>query len=385
VTILTQAGLDKKDFGYAVKQTLMMDSSEFSPRPTIKTIAEKLGLSNATISMALRGHPRISEETRLHVKKTAEEMGYLPDPSISKLMAQIRASKPHENRATLGCLHVGANRNLLKNHYLSELMLGIEEQANLLGYRVEIFHLKQEALSEKRLNQILENRGIQGLIIAPPGAKGIELSLNWRKFTAVTIGYGLLNPSLNRIVGNQRQGFCSCLHQLLRTGHQRIGAFLLESFDSRMTFISSSVFQWYQTMIPQKRRVPLLLSSNFQYGKTDDLLRWIRTHKPDAIITHAPQLVNMLREAGIRVPQDLSVVCEGSKPKEKQYTGCFVAPKEVGKRVSKLLDSQLLQHDFGIPEMPVTILMKMQWHEGETMLPRGEPDTLTETFRQTAW
>ena len=46
---------------------------------TIYDIAAKLGVSTATVSRAINGTGRVSEETRLKVKAAIEEMGYQPN------------------------------------------------------------------------------------------------------------------------------------------------------------------------------------------------------------------------------------------------------------------------------------------------------------------
>ena len=352
-------------------------------RPTIRSIAERLSLSTATVSLALREHPRIPESTRERVKKTAREMGYHPNPAIAKLMTHIRSARHIEAMTTLAFLNSTRTKtptSLSLYHRL--LWKGIEEQGRELGYQIESFWLQEKNMTPKRMSQILESRGIQGLIIPPFAEFGKVLDMNWEKFSAVTMGYSLLQPRLNRIVGNQRQAFFSCLHHLLRIGHQRIAAVWHETFDSRMTFISSSVFQWYQSLIPEGRRIPMLHLPNYD---SQYLARWVQKEKPDAIITHIPALVDILRQGGIRVPEDVSVVMEGSKPEETELSGCFVSPYDIGRRVVKLLDSQLLQNDFGVPDQPVTILMEMQWNEGSTLMERGEGNPLTEIFHQTAW
>ena len=43
---------------------------------TIVDIAKKTGLSVATVSRALNGHPSVKEETRKKVEDTAEKLGY---------------------------------------------------------------------------------------------------------------------------------------------------------------------------------------------------------------------------------------------------------------------------------------------------------------------
>ena len=47
-------------------------------RPTIVTIAEACGVTDGTVSRALRGDPRVREETRRRVLQAAERLGYRP-------------------------------------------------------------------------------------------------------------------------------------------------------------------------------------------------------------------------------------------------------------------------------------------------------------------
>ena len=58
---------------------------------TIYDIAEKLNLATSTISRALKDHPSISDKTIKKVKKTAEEMGYVPNTLAAGLRGNRRA------------------------------------------------------------------------------------------------------------------------------------------------------------------------------------------------------------------------------------------------------------------------------------------------------
>ena len=46
---------------------------------TLNELAKQLGLSNATVSMALRNSPRIAADTRERVRKLAGELNYVPN------------------------------------------------------------------------------------------------------------------------------------------------------------------------------------------------------------------------------------------------------------------------------------------------------------------
>jgi hypothetical protein len=55
--------------------------------------ARAAGVSIATASLALRNQPKFPMETAARVRHAAAELGYQPHPSVSALMAHIRAGR----------------------------------------------------------------------------------------------------------------------------------------------------------------------------------------------------------------------------------------------------------------------------------------------------
>ena len=60
---------------------------------SMKQVAERAGVSRMTVSLALRGHSKITSSTTERVLKAAEELGYNPNPYLSVLGSHIRSSK----------------------------------------------------------------------------------------------------------------------------------------------------------------------------------------------------------------------------------------------------------------------------------------------------
>lgn len=61
-------------------------------RPTIRHLAQQLGLSKTTVSAALAGDPKVKPETRRRVEQLARETAYRPHPHFRILGAQRRQS-----------------------------------------------------------------------------------------------------------------------------------------------------------------------------------------------------------------------------------------------------------------------------------------------------
>jgi LacI family transcriptional regulator len=89
-------------------------------RVTLQAIAERLSVSTATVSLALRGNAVVAEATRERVRRVAEEMGYVYNRSAAALRtdrSQIVAVGIHD----------------VTNPYFAEL-LGVLDEAKLLDW-----------------------------------------------------------------------------------------------------------------------------------------------------------------------------------------------------------------------------------------------------------
>lgn len=91
---------------------------------TIRTIAERCGLSVAAVSRALNGRSGISEEKAEQVRRIAQEMGYQPNEAARTLKT---------NRSKLiGVLY----HNIMAHEFFSQVLEGIRSEAEKAGYEI---------------------------------------------------------------------------------------------------------------------------------------------------------------------------------------------------------------------------------------------------------
>ena len=88
---------------------------------SMKDIAQRCGVSVATVSKALNGQPDVGEETRLRVAQVAEELGYLSN-------AAARALKTNRTYH-LGVLFVDERRSGLGHEYFSAMLESFKVEA----------------------------------------------------------------------------------------------------------------------------------------------------------------------------------------------------------------------------------------------------------------
>lgn len=135
--------------------------------PSIRSLAAGLNLSRATVSEALRGSPRVKEETRRRVVDEAERMGYRLDPVASELMAQMRRSVSNAFRGVIALVVPDDERRGSPGARLRRAALrrSAEQRANELGFKLDPVAIGGDRWT--RLPGVLHARGVVGALLLP--------------------------------------------------------------------------------------------------------------------------------------------------------------------------------------------------------------------------
>lgn len=120
---------------------------------TIHEIAKKLNITASTVSRALNNHPRISDETKKLVQKTAKAMGYRPNVIASNL----RTGKT----MSIGLIVPRINRT-----FFSDAISGIESITSPAGYNLIICQSDESLKKETENITTLLNSRVDGVIIS---------------------------------------------------------------------------------------------------------------------------------------------------------------------------------------------------------------------------
>ncbi|WP_216386690.1 LacI family DNA-binding transcriptional regulator [Arcanobacterium phocae] len=117
-------------------------SAAITRRATMRDVAEHIGLSVSTVSLALRNDPRISDKTAQEIKRVAREIGYRPDITGSLL----RTNNPRiigvaaEFSQELHAAYVSNIRSIANKH---GYQLAIEDASFYAGYEEALERLAQ--------------------------------------------------------------------------------------------------------------------------------------------------------------------------------------------------------------------------------------------------
>lgn len=331
---------------------------------TIREIAARTGLSKSAVSLALREHPRIPAATRERVLVAARALGYQPNPVFAQIMRAVRATGPVQTKAIIGILHGFAEAQPGRTiPYHAEWVAGARERAERLGYVVDELWMSQPGLSTRRLSHIIRARGIHAVMIAPlPERRSVDL--DWDHFSAVTAGYSLVEPRLSRVVPNHQQAMLVCLRQLASRGYRRVGLLMDGRLDPLARFNLTAPFLWYQRQLP---RVTPLPPVEFTLGSRGAFVRWLRRHRPEAVIAVGRFFVDWIRAEKIEVPAELGVVCTSSTVAPPGFCCIDQQPRKLGEAAVDLLIGQMNRGDYGRPSNPKTVFTDVAWVEGNSL------------------
>ncbi|MGB6222781.1 LacI family DNA-binding transcriptional regulator [Haloferula sp.] len=348
------------------------------PRVTLREIAETAGVSRMTVSLALRGKGKISEETRARILKIADNLGYKPDPELGKLMSRVRASSSIPTHACLALLTSGPTRDAWKRYVTERKYVeGSVARARSYGYQVEEFWLNEPGMSHSRLGKIIWSRGIEGLIIAPiqgklAGDDPRALKFDFDLFSAVEISETVKDPDLDRALHDQYTSTLRVIEELLALGYRRIGMVLERALDRRVNGRWTAAFARFQIYREPDRLIPPLILPE---ADRDAFRAWHREHHPDVIISVDRFGLRMIEACGLKIPGDVGYVSldlDGLPAEYSWISGIDQNSKQVGASAVDLLVGAIQRGQRGVPELPVRIEVTGTWRPGKSTKPQGK-------------
>jgi LacI family transcriptional regulator len=338
--------------------------------PGLKEVAARARVSVATVSMALRDDPRITERTRARVRAAARVLGYESSPLVSAFMARVRKSGAPRYREPIAYLHTLPRTPLVRQGaFRASLYKGAQARAQALGFKLEPFWLTATDMAAPRLSRMLETRGVRGVIVPPLGPIAHPLVLAWERFAAVAIGYTLQEPRLHRVVPDHDQGMHTCLVELRALGYRRLGLVLDIYTQRRVQHKWSATFLWEQQAIPPEQRVPVLI---VPHRDRDAVLAWVRAHQPDVIVSPHEDIVGWLQEAGREVPGQMGFCHLNLHDAFGECSGLDQRPELLGAAAVNVVVSQFAHNERGVPEAPQTISFEGRFVPGKSTAPPPE-------------
>ncbi len=331
-------------------------------RVTQKELAKALGLHVSTVSKALKGDPAIARKTVERVRREAEKLGFVPDPMLSALASYRQQLKPEAYHATIAWVYNHSRREPMERFAgYADYFSGAQMRARELGYRLEEFWVGSKSGAAAALGLVLEARGIRGVIVAPQATLEKTLPLPWERYASVAIGYTLREPALDRVTNDHFTTMTELLETLHRRGYRRIGCYLWETDNERMGRRARSAFQ----AVSREFQSRVKLYREFQ---ADTFLDWVLKYKLDAVVCRGTEQMQVLLDAGYRVPEQIGLAGYALDAKEAGLSGMQHNNSRIGAAAVEWVSGKSQRSQFGLSECPQRLLITSQWLENGTIV-----------------
>jgi LacI family transcriptional regulator len=312
-------------------------------RPTQADVARVAGVSQAVVSFVLNDNPpvSISAETRQRVRAAIEQLGYVPNGTARSLR-------------TRKTLTIAALIPDITNPFYPAFERGIQDIADARDYDLVIYNTDGVRAKELKCLRSVQRGRADGVIIKPVELTARDFQPLLDLYLPIVV-YGDLPGEagpfpFDHLVIDAAAVARAIVTHLVDRGHTRIGM-IVGPWDvpGPQERISS-----YRQVLAE-RRIPvadiLIRASDFtEVGGAEATRQLIGQSPPPTAIFAANDLLAMgaliaLREAGLRVPEDVAVVGIDDIPAAKlmnpPLTTVALFPARIGRRAAEMVFERL--------------------------------------------
>lgn len=179
----------------------------------LKDIAEKTGFSVNTVSLALRGSPRIPDETRRQISEAADQLNYLPNQVAKSLV--LRETKS-----------IGLILTDITNPVLTAVAQAVEMELSARGYLTLFATSNNNQDLERKMIESFRARRADGMLIFPCNHRQIDhiRQLRARNYPVVLL-VGDPDAGVDAVCMDERAGSFKAVSHLLAQGHRKVALF----------------------------------------------------------------------------------------------------------------------------------------------------------------
>ena len=268
-------------------------------RATLAEIAQVAGVSRMTASRALNDQPGVSAATREDILRIADEMGYTANPMAQKLSA--------------GRTRIIGVVAQLHTPFTADLVLGIGGQARGMGYEMLVYSLPENDSEPPGSVRNLLQQITDGVIAILPYESGYLEPLAHAAVPVVTVDTQTDESSFPSVIADSYQGGRRAVAHLAELGHRRIGIIT----GNRRLASARARLQAWRDMVAQlslDADENLIAEGKYTQKGGYDAARALLAlpETPTAIFAcndlSALGAMTAIREAGLRIPEDISLV-----------------------------------------------------------------------------
>jgi LacI family transcriptional regulator len=272
-----------------------------SGRAGIRHVAERAGVSVTTVSHALNGTRFVSEQARAKVQEASNALGYVP--------SEVARWLKHNTTRTLGML-VPNN----SNPYFAEIIRGVERRCHAAGYSLLLCNSDDDGERQADHLRVLAERRIDGLVLVGAGDDAqIAAGCAGLRIPLVLVDREIDSIAADLVEVDHAAGGDMATAHLLSLGHRRVACI---GGPARLRPSQQREAGWRRALARagiEPRAAELERGAFDAPGGAEAMTRLLNSRKPPTAVFVCNDLMaigalHAAHEAGVRVPEDLSVI-----------------------------------------------------------------------------
>jgi LacI family transcriptional regulator len=326
---------------------------------TLRDVADLVGVSPKTVSRVVNHQNEISEDTRQRVQAAIDQLGYRPNILARSLI--------HQRSKTLGVIAWG-----IDYYGPSRTVVGIEQEANELGYSVFLSLVAHPTDAHEQILDTLISRRVEGIIWAIPEVGDNRSWIQTSRFGQLPPVVFLTmesRPGISVVSIDNRNGAKQAVQHLLQLGRRRIGIITgpMTWWEARERYAG-----WQDALGEAGLETsPSLVAQSDDWSAVNGErgMRALLAQMPeiDAVFACNDQIalgaMGTAHQLGRRVPQELAIVGFDNIPEAAFFwpplTTIYQQLVEVGciavKNLHEIIASYQLQIE---PQLPLSTILK---------------------------
>lgn len=268
-------------------------------KPTIKDIAKKASVSEATVSRFLNGkYEFMSADTRRRIEKIVKELNYQPN-NIARTLKSKKSNV------------IGAIISDIENPFSNRIIKGLSDRADELGYILMITVSNNSAENERKYIQRFLNNGVDGLIVNTAIGNEEYLKEISKELPVVLLDRELMNHKLDVVTSNNYELGQAMTQHLLDSQFKSIGYFTgpiennsvrlkrFRSFNDTVQGRSGIVIETYTSDIHEKEKL-LEFIDDFRQKPAPRAI-----YASNGVLLL--KLIQTIKAAGYEIPEDFGI------------------------------------------------------------------------------
>jgi LacI family transcriptional regulator len=310
----------------------------------IRDVAKLAGVAPITVSRVVNGAESVTEDTRQRVQHAIDQLHYVPN-------TLARSLRSHQTNT------IALIVSDLTNPFWTTVARGVEDTAAENDFRTILCNTDENPVKETNYLNLLVERRVDGVIIAPATREKKRLALlKQLQVPCVLIDRRVEGFKADRVYGDSRTGARLLIDHLIGLGHRRIalinGPTTISSAQDRADGYRESL-ETHGLVMEES----LIFQGEFKQESGYRLVKQALTCEPRPTAVFAANNFiaigawQALQEAGLRVPEDMALVCIDDVPYlsaiDPFLTVAAQPAYEMGESAARLLVERLTTNQAG--------------------------------------